>query len=144
MGHLSHYEHVSQSYFPFSQDLVLRCWWCVLVFSCLLLGYFLCRRVTSVTCRDICWLFFCFQNFLIWLENTLYCLCIMMRLFTIDGCGDYRQGIFNRGWDLQQGLDGWWLGLGEHSARPHRHPRAHQGTGTTWRTWTQSCPLWLI
>ena len=21
----------------------------------------------------------------------MYCLCIMMRLFTIDGCGDYRQ-----------------------------------------------------
>ena len=93
MGHLSHEEHVSQSYFPFSLDLVLCCWECVLLFSCLSLGYFLCRRVTLVTCRDweSCWLFFFFQNFLICLENNLYCLCIMMRVFTRDGCGDYRQ-----------------------------------------------------
>ena len=34
--------------------------------------------------------FFCSQKFWFWLENTMYCLCIMMRLFTIDGCGDYR------------------------------------------------------
>ena len=93
MGHLSHDDHVSQSHFSFSQGLVLRSWGCVLLFRCLSLGYLLCRRVTFVTCRDreSCWLFFCSQKFLFWLENTMYCLCIMMRLFTIDGCGDYRQ-----------------------------------------------------
>jgi len=41
-------------------------------------------------------------------------------------------------WDLRQGLDRGWFGLGEHSAQPQRHPRACQGTGTTWGTWTQS------
>ena len=34
---------------------------------------------------------FFFNFFLFGLEITLYCLCIMMRLFTLDGCGDYRQ-----------------------------------------------------
>jgi len=65
----------------------------VLLFRCLSLGYLLCRRVTFVTCRDweSCWLFFYSQKFLFWLESTMYCLCIMMRLFTINGCGDYRQ-----------------------------------------------------
>jgi len=52
MGHLSHDEHVSQSYFPFSQDLVLRRWGCVLLFNYLSWGYFLGRRVNFVTCRD--------------------------------------------------------------------------------------------
>ena len=89
MGHLSHDDHVSQSHFSFSQRLVLRIWGCVLVFS----GFFLCRRVTFVTCRDreSWWWFFCSHSFLFWLENTMYCLCIMMRLFTNDGCGDYHQ-----------------------------------------------------
>ena len=32
-----------------------------------------------------------FSIFLFGLENTLHRLCIMMRLFTLDGCGDYRQ-----------------------------------------------------
>jgi len=76
MGYLSHDDHVSQSHFSFSPGLVLRSWGCVLVFSCLSLGYLLCRRVTFVTCRDreSCWLFLCFQKFLFWLENTMYCL----------------------------------------------------------------------
>jgi len=39
----------------------------------------------------VCIYFFFFLIFLIWFGNTLYCLCIMMRLFTLDGCGDYRQ-----------------------------------------------------
>jgi len=93
MGHLSHDDHVSQSHFSFSQWLVLRSWGCVLLFRFLSLGYLLCRHVTFVTCRDreSCWLFFCSQKFWFWLENTMYCLCMMMRLFTIDGCGDYRQ-----------------------------------------------------
>ena len=93
MGHLSHDDHVSQSQFSFSQGLVLRIWGCVLVFSCLSLGFFLCRRVIFVTCRDreSWWWFFCSHTFLFWLENTMYCLCIMMRLFTNDGCGDYHQ-----------------------------------------------------
>jgi len=115
LGHLSHDDHVSQSHFSFSQGLVLRSWGCVLLFRCLSLGCLLChrvigdhywsshwfsnkqhylsRRVTFVTCRDreSCWLLFCSQKFLFWLENTMYCLCIMMRLFTIDSCGDYRQ-----------------------------------------------------
>jgi len=51
MSHLSHDDHVSQSHFPFSQGL-LRCWGCVLLFSCLSLVHLLCRRVTFVTCRD--------------------------------------------------------------------------------------------
>jgi len=65
MGHLSHDDHVSQSHFSFSQGLVLRFWGCVLLFSCLSLGYLLCRRVTFVTCRDrkSCVLFVCFQKF---------------------------------------------------------------------------------
>ena len=42
MGHLSHDDHVSQSHFSFSQGLVLRIWGCVLVFSCLSLGFLLC------------------------------------------------------------------------------------------------------
>ena len=89
MGHLSHDDHVSQSHFSFPQGLVLRIWGCVLVFS----GFFLCRRVTFVTCRDreSWWWFFCSHTFLFWLENTMYCLCIMMRPFTNDGCGDYHQ-----------------------------------------------------
>jgi len=93
MGHLSHDDHVSQSHFSFSQELVSRSWGCVLLFSCLSLGYLLCCRVTLVTCRDweSCWLFFCCQKFWFWLENTMYCLCIMTRLFTIDSCGDYCQ-----------------------------------------------------
>jgi len=91
MGHLSYDDHVSQYHFSFSQGLVLRSWGCVLLVSCLC--YLLCRRVTFVTCRDreSRWLFFCFQQFLFWLENTKYCLGIMMWLFTIDSCGDYRQ-----------------------------------------------------
>ena len=93
MVHLSHDDHVSQSHFSFSQGLVLRCWGCVLVFSCLSLGYLLCSRVTFVTCRDreSWWWIFCSHTFLFWMENTMYCLCIMMRLFTFDGCGDYCQ-----------------------------------------------------
>jgi len=115
---------------------------------------------------ESCWLFFCSQKFLFLLENTMYCLCIMMRLFTIDGCGDYRQvwcvAFFSKtsilvvsfglhqwiqlvdrisiylaqlafcsdcrevldGW-RSAGLDGGWLGLGEHSARPYR-PLIHE------------------
>ena len=75
MVHLSHDDHVSQSRFSFSQGLVLRIWVCVLVFSCLSLGFFLCRRVTFVTCRDreSWWWFFCSHTFLFWLENTMYC-----------------------------------------------------------------------
>jgi len=93
MGHLSHDNHVSQAHFSFSQGLVLRSWACMLLFCCLLLGYLLCRRVIFVTCfdRESCWLFFCFQKFLFWLENFRYCLDIIMWLFTIYGCGDYRQ-----------------------------------------------------
>ena len=51
------------------------------------------HRCATRTCRDweSCWLFLCSQKFLFLLENTMYCLCIMMRLFTLDGCGDYRQ-----------------------------------------------------
>jgi len=76
MGRLSHDDHVSRSHFPFSQGLVLRCWGCVLLFSCLLLGYLLCRRVTFVTCRDweSCWLFFCSQKFWFLFENYVYVL----------------------------------------------------------------------
>jgi len=61
MGHLSHDNYVSQSHFSFSQGLVLRSWGCVLVFSCLSLGYLLCRCITFVTCRDreSWWWFFC-------------------------------------------------------------------------------------
>jgi len=92
-GHLSHDDHVSQSHFSFSQGLVLRSSWCMLLFSCLSLGYLLCRRITFATCRnrEFCWLFFCSHKMFLWLENTMYCLCIMITLFTIDGCGDYRQ-----------------------------------------------------
>jgi len=91
MGHLSHHDHVSQSHFSFSRELVLRSWGCVLLFRCLSLGYLSCRRVTFVACRhrESCWLFFCSQKFLFWLKNTMYCLCIMIWLFTIDSCGDY-------------------------------------------------------
>jgi len=73
MGHLSHYDHVSQSHFSFSQGLVLRSWGCVLLFRCLSLCYLLCRRVTFVTCRDreSCWLFFCSQKFLFWKYHVL-------------------------------------------------------------------------
>jgi len=51
--------------FPLFTGSCLRCLGCVLIFSCLSLGYFLCRRVTFVICHDwkSCWLFFCFQNF---------------------------------------------------------------------------------
>ena len=68
-------------------------WGCVLLFSCLSLGFLLCRRVIFVTCRDreSWWWFFCSHTFLFWLEHTMYCLRVMMRLFTNDGCGDYHQ-----------------------------------------------------
>ena len=39
--------------------------------------------------------FFPFQKCLFWLDNTMYCLIITMRLFTIDCCGDYRQVWFS-------------------------------------------------
>ena len=58
--------------------------------------WFTCYVVASplwhvVIGRESCRLFFCSQKFLIWLEYTMYCLCIMMRLFTNDGCGNYHQ-----------------------------------------------------
>ena len=89
MGH----DHVSQSHFSFSQGLVLHSWACVLLCSCLSLGYLLCCRVIFVTCfdRESCWIFFCFQKLLFWWENFKYCQGIIMWLFTIDACGDYRQ-----------------------------------------------------
>ena len=95
MGHLSHDDHVSQSHFSFSQGLVLRSWGCVLLFKCLSFGYLSCCRVTFVTCRDreSCWLFFCSQKFLFWLETWWYHVLSMYydEIIHIDGCGDYRQ-----------------------------------------------------
>ena len=89
--HLSHDDHVSQAHFSFSQGLVLHSWACVLLCSCLSLGYLLCCRVIFVTCfdRESCWIFFCFQKLLFWWENFKYCQGIIMWLFTIDA-GDYR------------------------------------------------------
>ena len=57
-----------------------------------LVGLFLMssRHLCDMSWLGVLLIILFFQNFWFCLEHALYCLCIIMRLFTLDSCGDYR------------------------------------------------------
>ena len=49
------------------------------------------RHLCDMSLSGVLLIILLFSEFFFLLENTMYCLWIMIRLFTIDRCGDYRQ-----------------------------------------------------
>ena len=79
--------------FPFftgSSSTLIGMWACIQL-SLVGLLVLSSRHLCDMSWLGVLWLILFFSIFLFGLENTLYSLCIMMRLFTLDGCGDYRQ-----------------------------------------------------